>query len=142
MIFPIGPINHENDLAIVKVQKPFQKTNWVQTIAPLADPHTYPSGINFDLCRNSHHRCTQVENKRGLGQIFAKISGASRLTEQNYQGVNFLNFYFNFINKVFFLICIWEVPFHQPFPPPTVCIYDSHPHPKYIEYFIWFLTNL
>jgi hypothetical protein len=47
MIFPIGPISPENDLASLKVQKAFQKTNWVQTIAPLADPHTYPSGINL-----------------------------------------------------------------------------------------------
>ena len=60
MIFLIGPKFAKNDLAILKVKKAFQKTNWVETIAPLADPHAYPPGISFDFFINSHNRCTTV----------------------------------------------------------------------------------
>jgi hypothetical protein len=45
----IDPKINQNDLAIVKVEKAFQKTNWVETISPLTDPHAYPPGINFDF---------------------------------------------------------------------------------------------
>jgi hypothetical protein len=48
-IFHTGSKVNQNDLAIVKVKNAFQKTNWVETIAPLADPHAYPSGIYFDF---------------------------------------------------------------------------------------------
>jgi hypothetical protein len=47
MIFHIGPKVDQNDIAIVKVKSAFQKTKWVETIAPLADPHAYPPGIPF-----------------------------------------------------------------------------------------------
>jgi hypothetical protein len=47
--FYLGKNVDQNDLAILKVKKAIQTTKWIETIAPLADPHAYPAGNKPDF---------------------------------------------------------------------------------------------
>ena len=45
----LGKKVDQNDLAILKVKKAIHTTKWIETIAPLADPHAYPAGNKPDF---------------------------------------------------------------------------------------------
>jgi len=49
LIVYLGKNVDQNDLAILKVKKAIQTTKWIETIAPLADPHAYPAGNKPDF---------------------------------------------------------------------------------------------